>query len=205
MNKIIAYIVISIISNFVHAQNLSLTLNAEELLQIVRKFHPVVKQAQLNIEKSDAEITIARGAFNPIIGNIISNKTFSNTEYYNFFNPNITIPTWYGIEFSSGLKNLSGYQFDPSETTGQTSFIGISIPLIKNLVLDKRRAYLKQSKLHKEMSVTEQNIAINNVLMEAAGQYWEWVNAYEVHELVKKNWTVSIQRFEMIKKTIQNG
>lgn len=205
MNKIIAYIIVSIISNFAHAQNLSLTLNAEELLQIVRKFHPIVKQAQLNIDKADAEITIARGAFNPIIGNIISNKTFSNTEYYNLFNPNITIPTWYGIEFSSGLKNLSGYQYDPSETTGQTSFIGISIPLIKNLVLDKRRAYLKQSKLHKEMSVTEQNIAINNVLMEAAGQYWEWVKAYEVHELVKKNWAVSIQRFEMIKKTIQNG
>jgi outer membrane protein TolC len=194
-----------LISATTFAQKDSNTLDVVEFLQLVKQFHPIVKQASIQVEKSNADILIARGAFNPIISNVISNKTFDNTNYYNYINPNIAIPTWYGIEVSAGLENLSGNRFDPSETVGKSSYAGISITLLKNLVIDKRRAYLSQAKLYKNMAINEQKVAINNILMEAVAAYWEWANAYKVFEVISKNYEISSQRFGLVKKAYFNG
>ncbi len=193
------------ISCQVFGQKDTATLNVEQVLEIVKNYHPVVKQGNINIEKSKASITIARGAFNPIIGNYLTNKTFDNTKYYDYINPNITLPTWFGVEISAGLENLSGNRFDPSETLGQTSYLGANIPLLKNLLMDKRRAYLKQSKVYNNMAITEQQVLINNILMDAAAQYWEWVNTFKAFEIAEKNLVLSKKRFEFIKRTFQNG
>lgn len=180
MIKFKIFLFFLLISIRVFAQNDTSTLNVEQVLEMVKNYHPIAKQGYINIEKSKANITIARGAFNPIIGNYLTNKTFDNTKYYDYLNPTITLPTWFGIELTSGLENLSGNRFDPSETLGQTSYIGASIPLIKNLLIDKRRAYLKQAKVYNNMAFTEQQALINNILMDAAAQYWEWVDRKSV-------------------------
>ncbi len=187
------------------AQKDSLVLNVEQVILLVKQYHPIVKQANINTEKSKADITISRGAFNPIISNVISNKVFSGSTYYDYINPNISIPTWYGAEVTIGFENLSGNRFDPSETVGQSSYIGLSLPLLKNLVLDKRRAYLKQAKLYNTLAKIEQDAVVNTIILEATTQYWDWVNAYQLYEIVNKNFIVSQQRFEMVKKAYKNG
>ncbi len=198
-------IVVIFCSGVIWAQEDTSTLNVEQVLEIVRQHHPTVKQANINIAKTEAGISIARGAFNPIISNIISNKTLSDTTYYDYLHPNITIPTWFGVEVTAGLENLVGDRLNPSQTVGQSSYIGLNIPLLKNLLMDKRRAYLQQSKLFKEMAFTEQQALVNTILMEAALQYWEWVKAYQYYQIVDQNLTLSQQRFELVKKTFQNG
>jgi outer membrane protein TolC len=205
MRKSLLIIMIQCCCGLILAQNKINTLNAEEYLQMVRQFHPVVKLARIDIEKSNAEIMKARGAFNPIISNYLANKTIGNLNYYNYIHPSITVPTWFGVDISVGIENLSGNRFDPSETIGKTSYVGVSIPLLKNLAIDKRRAYLKQAKLYNEMAFIEQQIAINDILKEAISTYWEWVNAYQGYEIVAKNYTISQQRFEFVKKTVLNG
>lgn len=189
----------------IFGQNDTLTLNVEELILLVKQYHPIVKQANINYQKSTADISIAKGAFNPVISNVISGKTFGATNYYNYINPQISIPTWYGIEVTAGLENLSGNRFDPSETVGKSSYIGLSFPLLKNLVLDKRRAYLQQAKLYQNMAQTEQNAVLNAIILDAAVEYWEWANAYKVYEIVEKNFKISQQRYEMVKKAYFNG
>lgn len=187
------------------AQENTSTLNVEQVLEIVRQHHPTVKQANINIAKTDAGISIARGAFNPIISNIISSKKLSDTTYYDYFHPNITIPTWFGVEVTAGVENLVGDRLNPSQTVGQSSYIGVSIPLLKNLLMDKRRAHLQQSRLFKEMAFTEQQALVNTILMEAAIQYWEWVNAYQYYKIVDQHVILSRERLELVKKTFQNG
>lgn len=187
------------------AQGDTLTLNVEQLLQMVREFHPVVKQAGIHVDQSKADIMIARGEFNPVIGGYIANKTFANTNYYQTVQPSITLPTWFGIEVEAGMENLQGSRLDPTETAGQTSYIGLTVPVLKNLVMDKRRAFLQQSKLYRQMAETEQRATINNILMEAVGEYYEWVNAYQSYILVAKNEEISFQRFEMVKQAFFNG
>ena len=43
----------------------SQVLSPEDFVAIVKTFHPVIKQADINIEKAQADITIARGGFDP--------------------------------------------------------------------------------------------------------------------------------------------
>ena len=79
MNKKSLVIIFSIlICFFSHskAQDTLRTLNAEQVLQLVRQLHPVVRIANIGVEKSKAEILNARSAFDPIIRNYISQKNF---------------------------------------------------------------------------------------------------------------------------------
>jgi outer membrane protein TolC len=187
------------------AQDNANTLHIAQYLQIVRQYHPVVKLSNIAIDQSKADIQIRRGAFNPIINHYAANKTVDNINYYDYTSPNIVIPTWFGVEVSAGIDNLSGNRFDLSETIGQSSYVGVSIPLLKNLIIDKRRAYLQQSKIYNDMTLTEQQIVINNILQDAVSQYWKWVNAYQNYEIVSKSYTNSKLRFDFIKKTFLNG
>ncbi|MEZ5045360.1 MAG: TolC family protein [Chitinophagaceae bacterium] len=205
MKKILYPTVLLFMALKLNAQNDSTTLNIEQFLSIVRVYHPIVRLSNINIQKSSANILIAKGEFNPILSNTMSNKTFANTKYYNVINPDITIPTWYGIEASLGTQNIVGNRLDASETVGQMSYVGVNVPLLKNLAMDKRRAYLKQSKVYNEMAYTEQKALINTILMEAATQYWQWVNTYKIYEIIEKNYLNSQQRLDMIKKTVKNG
>lgn len=188
-----------------HAQDSLRTLNAEEVLNLVRKYHPVARQTNIEIEKTQAEILMARAAFDPILSHYVAQKTFGGTQYYNTSSPEIRIPTWYGIEVSAGLENLNGGRIDPSETLGQTSFVGISIPLAKNLVIDKRRAFLQQAKIYRTMAAVEQRAALNDLLLGAMEAYWQWVQAYQTYKVLSNNVLVNEQRVVLVKKSYFNG
>jgi outer membrane protein TolC len=192
-------------NSFAFAQITDTSLNAEQYLLMVKKYHPVVKLAQLNVDVLSAEVQMARGIFNPIISNYLTNKTFSNENYFNYLNPNITIPTWYGLDVNVGLESLAGNRFDPSETVGQSSYAGITMPLVKNLVMDKRRAAVLKAKLYKQLAEVEQQAAINNILQEAIGNYWEWVDAYQGFKIIEKNFETSKLRLVFVKKSFLNG
>ena len=198
------YILSFFFNNCLGKENLK-TQNAEQVLNLVRDFHPISRQAVIEIEKSKADILLAKSAFDPILSNYIAKKTFDGTNYYRISSPEIRIPTWYGVEVVSGVESLSGNRFDVSETTGKTSYFGLRVPLAKNLVLDKRRAFLQQSKIMNKMAVEEQRLAINNLLMEAMDAYWQWVNYYQKFTVIKNNVTINEKRLELVKKSFDNG
>ena len=127
------------------------TLSSTEFWQIVQNFHPVVKQTLIEIKQSDASLTIARGAFDPVLQHYSTQKTLDGKNYIDYNSPSLSIPTWYGIEFSAGIENMQGSRLDPSQTLGQTSYLGVEIPLAKNLLMDKRRAALQQAKILQKM------------------------------------------------------
>ncbi len=57
------------------AQTEQNTLSAEQVLELVRRFHPVAKQAIIEIEKAKADILNARGNFDPIVQTYATQKT----------------------------------------------------------------------------------------------------------------------------------
>jgi outer membrane protein TolC len=205
MKYLILFFIIIIHSLFLKAQDSIRTINAEQLLQLVKKYHPIAKQTNIAIEMAEADILIARSAFDPILSTYATRKTFDGTNYYNSVNSELMIPTWYGIEVYSGIENLNGTRTDPSQTSGQTSYIGISIPLAKNLVLDKRRAFLQQAKIFNTMAIVEQRAIVNDLLLQAIEAYWHWVNAYQTYVIVKNNVTVNEKRLDLVRKSYING
>jgi outer membrane protein TolC len=187
------------------AQDSLSVLNSEQVLLLVKKYHPIARQAQIGVQQSNANITLARGAFNPIIGGYLAQKNFNQIEYYNFTNAQIIIPTWYGIELSGGIQDLTGQRLNQDETNGKTSYAGISLPLAKNLIIDKRRAFLQQAKLYQTMAKAEQRALLNDILMGAMEHYWQWVNAYQSYVIMNNNLSINKTRLELIKKTYING
>ena len=187
------------------SQEAPLSLNMEELLRIVRTYHPLITQSSIRIEKAQAEVLLSKSNFDPILSNSIAKKTFDGKDYYDYTTPEIKIPTWFGMEISGGLENLSGSKYDPTETLGRTNYAGISIPLAKNLLMDKRRATLKQAKLFSSLAEVEKNALVNDVLMQSIEAYWNWVKAYQTFLVVKKNTENSKNRFDLVKRSFFNG
>jgi outer membrane protein TolC len=187
------------------AQDSLKTLSAQQVMEIVKRFHPVAKQADIFIEKSKANITIARGMFDPVLSNLTAQKTFDGSNYYYYNQSQIDIPTWFGIELNAGISYLSGTRTDPQDTKGETSYVGINIPLAKNLLMDKRRAALQTAKIFREASVAEKRSVINDLLLDAMTAYWEWVEQYQYYKIISDAVAVNEKRIQLIQIAYRQG
>lgn len=180
-------------------------LNPESFLKIVQTFHPISQKASIGVLKSEAEILKARGAFDPILSHYSAKKTLDSKNYYEYHSPELSIPTWYGIELSAGIENLQGTRLDPSRTLGQTSYIGINVPLAKNLIIDKRRAALAQAKIMNKWAYEEQRNAINSLINDAMEAYFMWAKSYTVVDIVKQNLEIAQKRKNFVLRSVELG
>jgi outer membrane protein TolC len=192
-------------TTLVKGQDPEKKLSAKQVMEIVKQFHPVAKQADILIEKAKADVTIARGMFDPVLKNETAQKTFDGTDYYYYNRPEISIPSWYGVQLSAGVEYLSGSRTDPEETTGKTSYVGISVPLARNLLMDKRRAALQTAKLLREASDIEKRTTLNNLLLDALKTYWNWVLQFQVYTIMTHAVSVNEKRFELVKNAFRLG
>jgi outer membrane protein TolC len=181
------------------------TLSAQQVMEIVKRYHPVAKQADIFVEKAKADVTIAQGNFDPLLYNSNAQKTFDGIDYYNYNRPELIIPTWFGIEVAAGLEYLSGSRTNPEETQGRTSYIGISVPLAKNLLMDKRRAALQTAKIFRQASVVERRNILNDLMLEAAKAYWYWAQYYQEYLVLNDAVKVNERRVELVKTGFRLG
>ena len=205
MIRSIIILIVFIISTKALSQDSIKTLSAGQVIQIVKQYHPIAKQADIFIEKAKADITIAKGMFDPALKNETAQKTFDGTDYYLYNRPELSIPTWFGIEVSAGLEKLSGSRTSPEETQGETSYFGISIPLAKNLLMDKRRAALQSAKIYRTASEAEKRNMLNNLLLDAMKSYWNWAQQYQVYKILTDAVTVNEKRMQLVRTAFQLG
>ena len=180
-------------------------LTPEDFVSIVKKYHPVIKQATIQIEKAKASIVIARGGFDPLLYVNNDQKTFSGKNYYSYTNPELKIPTWFGIELKAGLENNSGKYLNNEVTSGQLSYLGVSVPLAKNLLMDNRRAVLQQSKIFRDQTEAERTNTVNDLLSEAYVSYWNWVKEYQLYQILSDAVKVNQSRFSLVKIGFRQG
>ena len=188
-----------------HSAAFNKILSEEAFIAIVKKYHPVIKQADIAVQKANAELTVARSGFDPSIYLHTDQKTFDGKNYYSYTNPELKIPTWYGIELKAGLENNGGQYLNSEASSGQTSYIGLSIPLAKNLMMDKRRAVLKQAKIFKDQSEAERLNIINDLLYQAYTAYWNWVQEQQLYVIITNAVNINEARFELVKIGYRQG
>lgn len=181
------------------------TLSPEEFLNIVRTYHPVAKQAGLMVDYARSQLLASRGMFDPSVYFSSDEKTFDGKNYYNHTNLALKIPTWFGVEIMAGLENNGGDFLNSEYTSGKSSYAGLSVPLAKNLVMDKRRAALKQGKIFVDQSKAEQQLMVNDLLFEAIGSYWEWVQQYNVYRILTDAVTINEKRYQALRITVEQG
>jgi outer membrane protein TolC len=200
------YILFFISSYFVTAQGDSTRiLKEEEFIAAVKQFHPVAKQGNLLVDIAKAELTAIRGNFDPVVQTYNDRKTFDGKNYYNYTNGELTVPTWYGVEVRGGFERNFGDLIANELTPGRSSYMGLTVPLAKNLVIDKRRAALQQAKLFTEQSEQDRRIVINDLLLDAYNSYWNWSKDYQVLALLTNAVQLNQQRLSLIKIGFEQG
>lgn len=84
----------------------SIVLRFNEYLGYVKKYHPITKQAELQLGIGQANLMKARGGFDPKIEVDYDQKKFKGSEYYERLNATFKIPTWYGIELKGNYERM---------------------------------------------------------------------------------------------------
>lgn len=176
-----------------------------DLVAVVKKFHPVAKQALIDVRISEANITASRGAFDPVASIDNSRKDFDGINYYNQQWGELKIPVWYGVDLYAGTEKVRGERINPEESKGTLNYIGISVPLVQNVIIDKRRAAVRKAIVLKEQSEAERMIALNDLVAEALVAYWDWWENYRQLEVVKSSLQNASARFNMIRTMYQLG
>ncbi len=208
MNRFLLFFLL--ISVGVFAQN-PLTnpkeLTYDEYLGYVKKFHPMVKSANLNISNAQANLMMARGGFDPKIEVDFDKKQFENSEYFSILNSSFKIPTWYGIEVKAGFDNSEGVYLNPQNTLpnqGLTS-LGITVPLGQGLLINQRMSDLRKAKIQMQLSQSERKLQAIIVLYNASIAYFNWKRNFSEVQLYENYLKNAEIRMKGVSSLILNG
>jgi len=191
----------------VWGQNNSKELTYNEFLGFVKKYHPLVKSANLEINQAQANLMMARGGFDPKIEVDFEQKKFKDNQYYSILNSSFKIPTWYGVEIKAGFDNNEGIYLNPENTVpnqGLTS-LGISVPLGQGLFINQRMADLRKAKIQVKLSQAERNLMAVAVLYDASVAYFNWKRNYNEVTLYQTYLNNANIRYQGIAKSIEQG
>ena len=194
------------LSQSVFSQEISV-LKYSEFLAFVKKYHPIVKQANLKISESEAKLLKARGGFDPKFSIDYDKKEFKDKNYYNKLNTSFKIPTWYGVELKGNYERSSGVYLNPEEKVPEDGLfsLGLSVSIARDFLINQRMASLKQAKLYQKQALAEQQILVNDILYDASTAYFEWLKRYKEKELYAVFLDNAKQRFLGIKRSYELG
>jgi len=182
-------------------------MTLSEYLGYVKTYHPIVKQANLIINNSEAKLLKARGTFDPKIEIDFDKKEFKNKEYYNSLNSTFKIPTYYGLEFKANFENNEGLYLNPENRVPIDGLyaVGVSASLLKGLLMNKRIASLKQAKLFINQAQEDQQILVNEILYNASLSYFNWLKTYNEKRVYKDFLKNAEIRFKGTKRAFSEG
>lgn len=203
-NKILLLWIVMVCSLHCVAADTTRYLSKDEFISIVKAYHPTVKQADIGVQQAKANLLKSRGAFDPVAEAGLDRKTFDGKLYYSYFNPQITIPTWYGIDVKAGVEEVIGDRVSSESTLGKTSYVGLKISS-SGLLFDSRRATLQQAKRFREQSEAERRLAVNDVLYDAVSAYWNWVREYRNYRIISDIISVNEERLSFTVTEYEQG
>tara|TARA_R110001606_G_scaffold8303_2_gene36409 strand:- start:43603 stop:44928 length:1326 start_codon:yes stop_codon:yes gene_type:complete len=182
-------------------------MTLSEFLGYVKTYHPIVKQANLIINNSEAKLLKARGAFDPKIEVDFDKKEFKEKEYFNNLNGAFKIPTYYGLEFKANFENNDGVYLNPEATTPTDGLYaaGVSASVLKGFLINERMASLKQAKLFVNQAKEDQQILVNEILYNASLSYFNWLKTYNEKLVYQDFLTNAEMRFDGTKKAFLEG
>ncbi len=185
----------------------TLVLNFREYLGYVKKYHPIARQAELQIGVGQANLMKARGGFDPKLELDYERKEFKGTEYYDRLNATFKVPTWFGIELKGNFEQNEGAFLNPAETvpTDGLYSAGVSVPIAQGLWINDRMATLRRAKFFREQTKADRDLAVNTILFEASKAYFDWLQAYRDREVYRNFLSNARIRFNGVRQSALAG
>jgi outer membrane protein TolC len=85
------------------------------------------------------------------------------------------------------------------------SYLGISVPIGQGLIIDERRAAIRQAQQLSNLAEAERISLINKLLLQAGKDYLDWMVAYNKWRLLEQGQQLALVRFEGIKQRALQG
>lgn len=202
------FILIVLLGYGLHAQEKdTLRLDFKEYLSIVKKYHPLVKQAELIVDEGDFKLLKSRGYFDPKIEGDIAEKNYKSTEYYNLFGAAFKIPTYYGLELNAKYEKNSGKYLNPQNSVPEDGLYsaGVSLDVNNGIFLSERMATLKQARIYQEQSQVKRDLVAAEILYNAAKAYFDWYASHQKLLLYQEFFSNAEFRFQSVKTAFRAG
>lgn len=183
-------------------------LYERDFIQLLVNNHPVSLQAALEMEAGRQEIVAAKGAFDPMIGGTAYRKLFKGTDYYTKYDAGIRQPlNMLGIDIEAGFELNRGAFLNPEQNTPVSGlgYLGLRLPLLQGLTIDRRRTDLQLSRLYSEQTQIKNLDVLNKLLLDGLGAYWNWVRTRQRVEVLEEVLNNNQVVFEGIKVSYLQG
>ncbi|MDF2158011.1 TolC family protein [Algoriphagus sp. CAU 1675] len=189
-----------------HAQELD-TLRFEVFMKWVESFHPMASQAEIYLGMGEMEVRKARGGFDPLLYGTIDQKDFSEKTYYDKREAGLKIPTVAGIELNGAFEQNSGQFLNPENSvpSGGLLAAGASLNLGQGLILDERRAALRQAQLYQQSTESERVKLLNELYLKGYEAYWNWSLAFSNLLVLQEGYKLTLNRYEGVRQSFFQG
>jgi hypothetical protein len=197
------FLVFFFLSMGAHSQELTLT----EYLNWVLAEHPLAEKARLNPQMRNAQYLQVKGLFDPVLESKFKNKFLKGKEYYSTSNTTLTYNTPYAIGLVGHFDVNSGSYVNPTDYTSNAGLLalGVSVPLLKGLVIDERRMAKKRAEVLLEAGNLEQQLAINELLAQSVQLYSDWYYAVQKNNIIDSLVSTSERRFFAVRSRYLGG
>ena len=169
--------------------------------------HPFARQADLFREQAAASLQRARGGFDPKLYSDFSAKNFKDKTYFQHTEAGLKLPTWLGLELKGAYNYATGAFVNPEASlpsNGQANF-GFNWTLGQGLMIDERRAALRQANIGLQQADAERAALLNDLLLDAAKTYWTWVVADNTLQILTAALQQAEQRNTAIRESFFQG
>lgn len=183
------------------------TFSLADLLTLVGENHPVARQAALQPERARQEVRLARGLLDPTAESKFYRKEFGGKDYWNLWDNTLRVPTWYGPDVKLGYeRNVGPRVSEQVATPGDgLTYVGLSLPLAQGLLIDERRAAVRQAQALQGLAEAERRAALNKLLLSATKDYWNWTLSYQRLALLQANLQLADIRYNAVRERVRQG
>lgn len=179
----------------------------EAFIARVKEHHPVVFRAKMKADQGVRTVKGAKGAFDPVLGGSAKQKYFDEKQYYSHINGYLKVPTWFGLSAEAGYDQSDGAFLNPESRLPDNGlwYASLKLELGNGLLIDQRRAELKQAQFYEEATQLERRVMVNRLINEATVSYWKWAKAYEILQVYRQAMVAAELRLNAVKSYVEFG
>ena len=207
MKKIFLFILFFCVHTWSIGQD-TLLFSYQDFYEQVINYHPIVKQSILITESAQQDLLIARGGFDPKLEGSFDRKVYKSREYFNRGDVYLKVPIWLaGADLKIGYDRNVGVTLSDDIRTGPEgiSYIGFNVPIGQGLLIDYRRATLRQARIFQDIADTERVKLINKIILTATKDYWNWYFTYQQYILAREFYELAQIRYNGITQRARLG
>lgn len=185
------------------------SLSLEQYLDLVLAANPTAISAALETDIAEATIRDAYGEFDPLFEGRIERKTKNGLPTVDQISASFELPigSLFGPKFIAKYKRGFGSRLSSTDLTdppGEAE-IGLKLPLLQGIFLDKRRALFEKASLRPDLSRANEMQIKNNLLLTASELYWDWAEAYSQLAVAQQVYDIAVVRAKAIAERVRRG